>query len=93
VVKAGAVRRPQDQPRWLLKRLAADLPDSRGAVVMLQYTDNLTWIEEKLQPLVARAVPGAEILIQPLSLTTGVHTGPGSWAAAFLPALPGREQA
>ncbi|MBL7172514.1 MAG: hypothetical protein ISS68_06725 [Desulfobacteraceae bacterium] len=34
---------------------------------------------------VKRRYPFAEVKLQPLSLTSGAHMGPGTWAVAFLP--------
>jgi fatty acid-binding protein DegV len=53
---------------------------------MLEYTDNAPWVAEKVQPEVARRHPDAEIILHPMSLTSGAHMGPGAWAVAFLPA-------
>jgi fatty acid-binding protein DegV len=38
-----------------------------------------------VMPEIIKRYPNAEIKLQPLSLTTGVHTGPGTWSLAFLP--------
>jgi len=32
---------------------------------------------------VEREFPRAEVLVQPMSLTTGVHVGPGTWGIAY----------
>jgi len=34
-------------------------------------------------PQLQRLFPQAEILLAPLSLTSGVHMGPGTWSLAF----------
>ncbi|MBA4397242.1 MAG: hypothetical protein C0394_07665 [Syntrophus sp. (in: bacteria)] len=81
--KVGLVRNRRDQKAFAVKKLAAGLkPDSRS-VIWLEYTDNQDWIEHELRPEIEKKYPAAEIMIKPLSLTTGVHTGPGSWAVAF----------
>ncbi|MBL4903192.1 DegV family EDD domain-containing protein [Desulfocapsa sp. AH-315-G09] len=51
--------------------------------VLLQYTDNKDWLREVVEPQIRRHVPEAEILLVPLSLTSGVHMGPGAWSIAF----------
>lgn len=51
---------------------------------MLEYSDNRSWIEEAVRPEIAARYRHAEILVRPISLTTGVHTGPGTWGLAFL---------
>jgi len=52
---------------------------------MLEYSDNRSWIEQQVLPLVRHRFPGADIIFQPLSLTSGVHMGPGTWGIAYLP--------
>jgi fatty acid-binding protein DegV len=52
---------------------------------MIEYTDNLAWVTKKVQPEIRRRWPEAEIILHPLSLTSGVHMGPGTWGVAFLP--------
>ena len=54
---------------------------------MLQYTDNRALVEERVLPGIASRHPGADIQLRPLSLTTGVHVGPGTWSLAFLPEI------
>lgn len=81
--KVGLVRNRRDQKALAVKKLAAGLnPDSRS-VIWLEYTDNQDWIEDEFRPEIEKKYPAAEIMVKPLSLTTGAHTGPGSWAVAF----------
>lgn len=81
--KVGMVRSLPDQQAFAVKKLDAGLrPDSRS-VIWLEYTDNRDWMELELRPQIEKRYPAAEIMVKPLSLTTGVHTGPGSWAVAF----------
>jgi DegV family protein with EDD domain len=82
--KVGLVRNRRDQKAFAVKKLAAGLKPESRSVIWLEYTDNSDWIEDELRPEIESRYPAAEILIKPLSLTTGVHTGPGSWAVAFL---------
>ncbi|MDD5168262.1 MAG: DegV family protein, partial [Syntrophales bacterium] len=58
------------------------LKPETGAVIWLEYTDNREWVAELREDL-GKKYPKAEVTIKPLSLTTGVHTGPGTWAMAF----------
>ncbi len=81
--KVGLVRNRPDQAAFALKKVAAGLkPDSRS-VVWLEYSDNRDWIEDEFRSEIEKRHPAAEIVVKPLSLTTGAHTGPGSWAVAF----------
>ncbi len=83
--KAGVVRDRTGQLRFALKRLEGVLKGEGKALIMLEYTDNASWVAETVRPEIARRYPEAEILLQPMSLTSGAHMGPGTWAVAFLP--------
>ena len=85
VKKIGVTRKIEDQLKFALDRMKEELTDDQDAVIMLQYTDNLEWLKQAAQPAMAKAFPNAEILMRPLSLTTGAHCGPGTWAVAYLP--------
>jgi len=52
---------------------------------MLQYTDNRALVEDEFKRAIENRFPAADVFLQPLSLTTGTHCGPGTWAVAFLP--------
>ncbi len=80
VRKVGVVHSKKGQLAFALKRLKAGKTVS---VLLLQYSDNQEWIRETVQPQVCELLPGAEILIVPLSLTSGVHMGPGTWSVAW----------
>jgi len=85
--KAGLCRSRKDQERFALKVLKHSLDKKEAALIMLEYSDNLSWVEnfaEKLKTF----YPLARIIIHPLSLTSGAHMGPGTWAVAFLPQFP-----
>jgi len=84
VKKAGVVRNRKDQIKMALEKMAESLsPDSR-ALIMLEYSDNARQVSE-FQEKVRKLYPQADILLQPLSLTSGAHMGPGTWGVAFLP--------
>lgn len=87
--KVGAVRSREEQLRFALERLAGNPPLSEEGrlMILLEYSDNREWVENAVRQAVTGQAPAAEVLLQPLSLTTGVHTGPGTWGIAFL-ALP-----
>ncbi|MCL5808723.1 MAG: DegV family EDD domain-containing protein [Deltaproteobacteria bacterium] len=82
--KMGVVRNQAEQLAFALEKLEADLTRNEKALVMLEYTDNAAWVTERVQPEIARRHPGAEILLHPMSLTSGAHMGPGTWAVAYL---------
>ncbi|MDQ5984415.1 MAG: hypothetical protein CSYNP_00110 [Syntrophus sp. SKADARSKE-3] len=81
--KVGMARNRADQVAFAKEKLFTFLkPDSRS-VIWLEYTDNADWVQKVLQPEVTKWYLLAEIVVKPLSLTTGVHTGPATWAVAF----------
>lgn len=85
VRKEGAVHSHQAQVDFALKKLETELPRDACALVLLQYSDNQARVEGEIEPRVRQLLPQAEILCVPLSLTSGVHMGPGTWSLAFAP--------
>ncbi|MFW5901598.1 MAG: DegV family protein [Thermodesulfobacteriota bacterium] len=82
--KAGIVRNADAQIRFAIDSLKKDLVDSPHALVMLEYSDNREWVEVNVLPGLKTHFPLADIILQPLSLTSGVHIGPGAWAVAYM---------
>jgi uncharacterized protein len=82
--KVGVVRNQAEQLAFALEKLAVELISNGKALILLEYTDNVAWVKETVQPEIARRHPEAEILLHPMSLTSGAHMGPGTWAVAFL---------
>jgi len=82
--KVGVVRNQTEQLTFALEKLTAALTGNEKALILLEYTDNVAWVNETVQPEIARRHPEAEILLHPMSLTSGAHMGPGTWAVAFL---------
>jgi DegV family protein with EDD domain len=81
--KVGFVRNQNEQIDFALEKMAASLGRDSRALIMLEYSDNVdqvTQFMEKIQNL----YPMAAIALQPLSLTSGAHMGPGTWGVAFL---------
>jgi len=83
--KIGSVKNRAEQLQFALHHLKTDLADAAAPIVLVAYTDNRDWVEAEAAEAIARAFPSVEIILQPLSLTTGVHTGPGTWAVAVHP--------
>lgn len=83
--KVGMVRNQEDQVRFALTKLASSIQDDARALIMLEYSDNKNWVEGTVKRKLEFLYPHADIIIQPLSLTSGAHMGPGTWAIAFLP--------
>jgi uncharacterized protein len=85
--KVAVVRNQEDQIKMAGERLAACLDKESRALIMLEFSDNYDWIHRQVRPSIAQTYPQAEIIMQPLSLTSAAHMGPGTWAIAFLPEL------
>ena len=83
--KVGVVRDRAGQLRFALEKLEGALKATGKALIMIEYTDNAPWVTDTVRPEIARRYPGAEILLHPMSLTSGAHMGPGTWGVAFLP--------
>ena len=83
--KVGMVRNQEDQIKMALTKLAASLKNDSKALIMLEYSDNKNWVNSTVKKTLAGHYPLAEIILQPLSLTSGAHMGPGTWGIAFLP--------
>lgn len=83
--KVAVLRRGSGQLAFALERLAESIgPEGKG-LIMLEFSDNRDWLAAEVAPAVAAACPQAELRLQPFSLTSGAHMGPGTWAVAMLP--------
>ncbi len=85
VKKVGIARNKEGQLKFALDKIEKTLNPDSSPLIMLQYTDNRSWVENSVKEEIIKLLPLCEIILQPLSLTTSVHTGPGTWALAFLP--------
>ncbi len=83
VKKVGVVRSTKGQLAFAMARLKEWYDGSAASTIMLQYSDNEEWVTNTVQRQVRVILPEAEILLTPLSLTSGVHMGPGTWSLAF----------
>ncbi|MCD4718123.1 MAG: DegV family EDD domain-containing protein [Desulfobacterales bacterium] len=83
--KVGVVRNRKDQILFALDRLRVSLSKDSPVLIMLQYSDNRSWVRDMVMKEIERHYPLADIILQPISLTSGVHMGPGTWSMAFLP--------
>jgi DegV family protein with EDD domain len=83
--KVGTVKNQEDQVKFALTKLHASIKDDSSAIIMLEYSDNKNWVNGTVKKELEELFPDAEIILQPLSLTSGAHMGPGTWGIAFLP--------
>lgn len=80
--KVAVVKNRSEQLRFALHKLSEIFTPDTGGIILLEYSDNRSFVEDIADGMRMR-FPAAELLVRPLSLTTGVHTGPGTWAVAF----------
>jgi DegV family protein with EDD domain len=82
--KVGVAKSARDQVTFAFRHLEKNIPKDRKTFLLLEYTDNREWLEEEIKPEVEHRFPLMKITLQPLSLTTAAHVGPGTWGIAFL---------
>lgn len=85
VKKIGAVKNQAEQLIFAVKHLEKRLSPKMPVEILLTHTDNEEWVSTHARPRIQSLLPLSEINLAPLSLTSGVHMGPGTWAVAFLP--------
>jgi len=83
--KIGMVHNREEQLVFALKHLKERLKTGSSPLIMLEYSDNFAWVRDSAKKEIQDLFPVVEIILQPLSLTSGAHMGPGTWAVAFLP--------
>jgi DegV family protein with EDD domain len=83
--KVGAVKNRNGQLNYTLEKLEGAFDKESSPFIMLEYSDNCDWVNDTVKKEIQACYPSAEIMLQPLSLTSGAHMGPGTWAVAFLP--------
>ena len=83
--KVGVVRNQKEQLQFALTKLKESVADDSSVLMMLQYTDNKELVGGAIKKEIRNHYPSAEIILQQLSLTSGVHMGPGTWSLAFMP--------
>ncbi|MBT8369397.1 MAG: DegV family EDD domain-containing protein [Deltaproteobacteria bacterium] len=83
--KVGAVKNRDGQLKFALDKLEESFDKNSSPFIMLEYSDNRNWVNDTVKTTLEKHYPSSEIILQPLSLTSGVHMGPGTWALAYLP--------
>lgn len=89
--KVGMVKNKDSQVKFALDRLSKKNKKESQCFILIQYTDNKKWVKDIVMHQIKKSFPNSEIILCPLSLTSGVHMGPGTWSISFLPGsfLPG----
>jgi DegV family protein with EDD domain len=83
--KMGVARSAKDQVKFLFARLEEAISKDQEVTFLLQYTDNRAWLENEARQKIESRFPKARVIMQPLSLTSASHMGPGTWGVAYLP--------
>ena len=83
--KVAVVRNRKAQVEFATARLDEAHASSGPGAILLEYTDNRSWVEGELMPVLVRRFAESQFQLRPVSLTSGVHMGPGTWAVAYLP--------
>jgi hypothetical protein len=73
----------RDQIAFAMKKLFSSLVPESRSTIWLEYSDNVNWIAEEVMARIRKQYPFADLTMKPISLTTGVHVGPGAWAITF----------
>ena len=89
--KIGAMRSLRDQVKFAFRRLEQNISKDQMATLLLEYSDNQEWLEGEIKPNIERRFPLVQVIIQPFSLTSAAHMGPGSWGIAFLTEYPRKD--
>ena len=84
-IKVGAVKDRDGQLKFAMDKLGTFLAEDSSPWIMLEYSDNFAWVNDTVKKQIEASAPLSEILVKPLSLTSGAHMGPGTWAITFLP--------
>jgi DegV family protein with EDD domain len=65
-----------------ITRRVDDHPGSGALLLMVEHTDDIAWAEQVREALAASLADDTEIILSPLSSTSAVHMGPGTWGVA-----------
>ena len=84
VKKVATVRNQADQIKLALEMLNRSLDPASPGVIMLEFSDNEEWVKTEVYDKIAQRYPDTRIVFHPISLTSGAHMGPGTWAVAFV---------
>jgi uncharacterized protein len=80
----GTAGNAKAQIRFALEKLSRFYKKNDFLFIMVEYSDNCQWVEDNVKTKIRQNYPLTKIMLQPLSLTSGVHMGPGTWAVAFM---------
>jgi uncharacterized protein len=85
VKKVGTAKNRKGQLRFALEKFSETFDEKDSPFVMLEYSDNYDWVRDVVSKAIKLRCPHSETILQPLSLTSAAHMGPGTWAMAYIP--------
>jgi len=85
--RVGTVRKASEQVPFAVRYLKQRYSSNARLAIMLQFSDNEQRVRGDIRPEIERQFPEARIEVTRLSLTSGAHMGPGTWAVAFCPQM------
>ena len=85
VIKVGTAKNRKGQLKFALETFEKAFDENDSPFVMLEYSNNYDWVHDVVGKAIKARCPHAETILQPLSLTSAVHMGPGTWAMAYIP--------
>jgi fatty acid-binding protein DegV len=65
VKKVGVVRNKEQQINFAVSKLKEALKDAQSPLIMLQYTDNRSLVEDEFKGAIEKAFPGADVFFSP----------------------------
>jgi len=85
VKKVGTAKNRKGQLKFAIEKFADVFDEKDTPFIMLEFSDNYDWVGTTVKTEIEAICPHAEIKLQPLSLTSAAHMGPGTWAMAYIP--------
>ncbi len=85
--KVATLRKRKDQLPFALDYLSARFSKNEPLTLLLQYADEESRVRKEILPRFRNHFPRSRILVTRLSLTSGAHMGPGTWAVAYCPEI------
>lgn len=83
--RVALLRNPEARVNFACAKVERAFATMPRGHLLVEHTDNRAFVAGEVMPRLRAAAPQADIELGALSLTTGVHTGPGTWGVAFLP--------
>ncbi len=90
--KMAVLKSRDEQVAYAEERVRELGQPEKPFLFLLEHTDNEEWVRDVPARRVARLHPAGEVRVSRMSLTSGVHMGPGTWGIAMLPLSPSQQE-